>query len=61
MIRNDEQFKQYFYLWLLSDCFDDDFDVILLEKSLKDYLMHVGYKIVAGASVSFQGFPYKLL
>ena len=55
MIRNDEQFKQYFYLWLLSDCFDDDFDVQFLEHALKDYLMRVGYKIVAGASVSFQG------
>lgn len=55
MIRNDEQFRQYFYLWLLSDCFDNDFNIKTLERALKDYLMKVGYKIVAGSSVSFMG------
>ena len=55
MIRNDEQFRQYFYLWLLSDCFDNDFNIKILVRALKDYLMKVGYKIIACDSISFQG------
>ena len=43
MIKNDEQFKQYFYLYLLEDLFEGEFDCFALESYLKNYLMLYGY------------------
>lgn len=40
----DAQFKQYFYLYLLD--FNDEYNMEVLERIMKDYLMLHGVKVV---------------
>lgn len=46
MIKNEEQFKNLFYLFMLEDLFDDTMNFDYLVKCLKDYITKKGYIVL---------------